>query len=190
MDGNGDTIRHREVAAMYANDETELTCFNCEEVGHLIRHCPYPRNPRIRCYRCGHLDVITRDCPNCSPRQGEGPNYGVSRPGGGQSRSERHRDDQRNYPNDNRAESGRNSANGGRSDEIGTTATIIGQRVGINLTVIGQVPLTEQTLLMVLDRSRTRPPDQSRETQVTRINGENDRVSNRASPTWRWSLRK
>ena len=108
--------RHREVAAMYANDGSELTCFNCEEVGHLIRHCPYPRNPRIRCYRCGHLDVITRDCPNCSPRQGEGPNYGGSRPGGGQSRTERHRDDQRNYPNDNRAESGRNRTNGGRSE--------------------------------------------------------------------------
>jgi len=42
-----------------------LTCWNCNQTGHLNRQCPNPR--KIHCYRCGAQDVTIKSCPKCSP---------------------------------------------------------------------------------------------------------------------------
>lgn len=43
---------------------TSSTCWNCLAPGHNFRQCPDPR--KRFCFRCGHRDVISKDCPKCS----------------------------------------------------------------------------------------------------------------------------
>ena len=40
-------------------------CFQCQELGHMARHCP-----RIRCFDCNEYGHITVDCPDKIPPSG------------------------------------------------------------------------------------------------------------------------
>ncbi|XP_070531577.1 uncharacterized protein [Ptychodera flava] len=38
-------------------------CFRCGNVGHLVRDCPNPKQQSSTCYRCGEGGHFSRDCP-------------------------------------------------------------------------------------------------------------------------------
>ena len=40
-------------------------CFQCQEPGHITRHCPH-----IRCYECDKYGYIVMDCPHRIPPSG------------------------------------------------------------------------------------------------------------------------
>jgi hypothetical protein len=41
-------------------------CWNCQQVtDHMAMNCPEPKTKY--CYKCGHRNVTTRDCPKCKP---------------------------------------------------------------------------------------------------------------------------
>lgn len=45
-------------------DHSQLTCFDCKEIGHIAVNCMRKSN-RIFCYRCGLDDYVISNCPNC-----------------------------------------------------------------------------------------------------------------------------
>ncbi|KAK4873933.1 hypothetical protein RN001_013293 [Aquatica leii] len=49
-------------------DVANITCFNCRKQRHKRAACKEPR--KLRCFRCGALDVTVRTCTNC--RSGNG----------------------------------------------------------------------------------------------------------------------
>lgn len=50
--------------ASHGKMNSELVCFNCQQVGHRYRNCPAPRHKH--CFRCKRVDVTIRTCPNCN----------------------------------------------------------------------------------------------------------------------------
>lgn len=40
-----------------------VRCFNCNEYGHGLSHCPHPKRERGTCYKCGELGHYSAQCP-------------------------------------------------------------------------------------------------------------------------------
>jgi len=40
----------------------EDTCYNCNEVGHIVKDCPNAGTKT--CYKCGGIGHISRECPS------------------------------------------------------------------------------------------------------------------------------
>lgn len=53
-----------QVARVNVSAHTGIKCWNCNELGHPHHRCTKPR--KMFCYRCGKVDVTTRNCPSCS----------------------------------------------------------------------------------------------------------------------------
>ena len=57
------TITPPYTVSMMTNDEDR--CFQCQEHGHIVRHCP-----NIRCFECNEYGHIVIDCPHKIPPLG------------------------------------------------------------------------------------------------------------------------
>lgn len=48
-------------------DHSQLTCFDCKQVGHIAVNCMQKSN-RIFCYNCGLDNYVKTNCPNCKEK--------------------------------------------------------------------------------------------------------------------------
>jgi hypothetical protein len=53
-----------EPSSSAAPNRQNVTCCNCQKLGHIRSECPAPK--KLLCYRCGKPDHTVRNCPNCS----------------------------------------------------------------------------------------------------------------------------
>lgn len=59
--------------------KNDTKCYNCRQKGHWFMECPIERT-RVFCFRCGKDDLITPECPECSPKNGTGGSPKVEEP--------------------------------------------------------------------------------------------------------------
>lgn len=54
----------QDISAVSTSSSYVIKCWNCSEVGHHAGNCKKPK--RLHCYRCGHPDTTSKNCPKCS----------------------------------------------------------------------------------------------------------------------------
>lgn len=68
--GTGPAGRVADIRPTIPEKRKDVVCWNCRDKGHRFRFC---RQPKKRfCYGCGKEDTYKKECPQCSPKNGQG----------------------------------------------------------------------------------------------------------------------